>query len=491
MRKKITKNIVISSLFWKLVERGGAQGTNFLVSIVLARLLLPEEYGIIAIVMVFISLANVFVQSGLNTALIQSKEIDDEDTSTVFYTSLFIALILYVSLYFLSPYIANFYGEEQLTKIIRVLAITLFFGSVNSIQIAITSRNMEFKKLFYRSLGAMIISGIIGISMAYLGFGVWALVSQQLSSQIIACIIMWFTVRWRPKFLFSLIKLKIMFSFGSKILATNLLNALFLDLRSLIIGKIYTSDMLGYFNRGKQFPHLIINNINGSIVSVMLPTYSSHQDNIKRVKQMVKRSIVTSSFIIFPLMIGLAIVAEPLVKIVLTEKWLPSVPFLQIFCATYMLVPIHTANMQAIKALGYSNILLKIEILKKVIELIILFISLQFGIYAIALGTLVTSLVALFINSFPNNKLLNYNYKEQFADVAPSLGISVVMGLVIHGIQYVNLSAGLILALQLVVGGVVYLSLARIMKLECLTYLLDTIISAYKLKVDTKNKRSQ
>ena len=486
MGKKITKNEVLASLFWKLIERSGTQGINFLVSIVLARLLQPQEYGLIALISIFIALANVFIQTGLNTALIQKKDVDEKDYSTVFYASLGVAGFLYVILFFASPFIASFYDQDLLVPVLRALSITLFFGAVNSIQIAVISRNMQFKKLFYSNFGAIIISGLVGIFMAFNGFGVWALVAQQLVNQFFSTAIMWFTVKWRPKLLFKFERLRGLFSYGWKILASNLITTLFLDLRSLIISKIYSTDLLGYFNKGKQFPYVIITNINGSIQSVMLPAYSSMQDNKERIKGMVRRSITTSTFIIFPMMIGLALVAEPLVKIVLTDKWLPCLPFLQIFCMSYMFMPFHTANLEAIKALGYSDLILKIEIIKKVLELLILLISLKFGVYAIAFGAFITSLISTIINSYPNTKLLNYSYKEQLADIMPSLMLSVVMGLVVYSVKLMVLSAWLTLLIQVCVGVIIYMVLAQIFKIETSIYLFNTLKSVLEF---SRNKR--
>ncbi|MFW6015999.1 MAG: lipopolysaccharide biosynthesis protein, partial [bacterium] len=384
MKNEVNKSKVLSSLFWKFMERGGTQGIQFIIQLVLARLLLPEDYGLVALVTIFITIARVFVQSGFNTALIQKKDADEVDFSSVLYLSIFVAGILYIILFFTAPFIAEFYRNPQLISILRVLSITLFFGAFNSIQNAFVAKYMIFKKLFYSSLGSIFISGTLGIIAAYAGWGVWALVLQQLVNKISISIILWFTVEWRPVLAFSFKKVKGLFSFGSKLLVSSLLNTLYQDLRSLIIGRIYAPAMLGFYNRGKQFPSLIINNINGSIQSVMLPALSSHQDNRNRVKNMVRRSIVTSSYIVLPAMVGLAVVAEPLVKIILTDKWLPAVPFLQIFCVSSALMPIHTANLQAINALGRSDIFLKLEVIKKITGLIILLSSVPFGIYAIA-----------------------------------------------------------------------------------------------------------
>lgn len=482
MEAQNTKSKVISSLFWKLMERGGTQGIQFIVQIVLARLLVPNDYGIIALIAIFITIANVFVQSGFNTALIQKKDANETDFSSVFYLSLFVASLLYLIIFFVAPLISEFYDTPQLISVLRVLSITLFFGAFNSIQNAVVSRNMQFKMLFYGSLGAILVSGTIGIVLAYAGFGVWALVAQQLANQFMITVILWFTVKWRPKLIFSFERIKGLFSYGWKLLVSSLIDTLYINLRSLIIGKIYNPAMLGFYNRGDQFPQIIVTNIDGSIQSVMLPTLASEQDNKQRVKELVRRSIVTSSFIVFPLMIGLAITAEPLVKILLTDKWLPCVPFLQIFCASYALYPIHTANLQAINALGRSDIFLKLEIIKKIIGLIILGVSIFYGVYAIAIGMLITGIIATFINAYPNLKLLNYSYMEQCRDIIPSLLLSLVMGAVVYNFKWFNMVSWLTLIIQVCVGGIIYIGMAKIFKLECYSYLIITLKDIFKIR---------
>lgn len=482
MKNDVKKNIVISSLLWKLMERGGTQGIQFLVQIVLARLLLPEDYGTIALITVFITIANVFIQSGFNTALIQKKDADEVDFSSVFFLSIMVAGLLYVALFFAAPSISAFYNEPILVPVLRVLAITLFFGAFNSIQNAVLSRNMQFKNLFFSSLSSIILSGIVGIVMAYLNFGLWALVFQQLVSKIVVTIALWYTVKWRPKFKFSFMKVKSLFKYSWKLLVSTLIDTLYQDLRSLIIGKVYNSSMLGFYNKGKQFPNLIVTNVNGSIQSVMLPALSAEQDDRTRVKSMVRRSIVTSSFLIFPMMIGMAVTAEPLIRLLLTDKWLPAVPFLQIYCFIYALWPVHTANLQAINALGRSDVFLKLEIVKKVLGLIILVISLNFGVYAIALGGVVSGLISTFINSYPNKKLLNYSYKEQWQDIMPSLLISIVMGLIVYSIKLFITKIWLTLLCQISIGVIIYFGIARILKLECFNYLLMTIRNVIKNK---------
>lgn len=487
-----TKSKVLSSLVWRFMERGSAQGIQFIVMMVLARLLMPEDFGLIIIVAIFISLANILIQSGFNTALIQKKDATEDDFSSVFFLNLIVATILYFVLFISAPFIAIFFEETQLEIILRILAITLFFGAINSIQHAVIARNMEFKKLFFSSLGAVLISGIIGITMAYSSFGVWALVVQQLTNQFLITLILWFTVKWRPRILFSFEKLRNLFSFGWKLLVSSLIDVISTNISALLIGKLFSPTLLGFYNRGEQFPSFLINNINGSIQSVMLPTLSAHQDNKQRVKELVRRSIVTSTFVIFPMMVGLAVIAEPLVKIILTEKWLPAVPFLQIFCAVYALWPIHTANLQAINALGRSDIFLKLEIVKNVLGLSILCICIPFGNHAMAFGVFIGGFLCTFINAYPNLKLLNYSIREQWKDIMPSLFLSLVMGMVVFSIKFYAMTALLTIIIQIFVGIFLYVALAKLFKLECFNYLLltlkDLIESKRKTKILLKDK---
>jgi teichuronic acid exporter len=464
------------------MERGGTQGIQFIVSIVLARLLLPADYGLIAIVSVFISLASVFVQSGLNTALIQKKEVGEKDFSSVFYLSLIISGFLYILLYFMAPFIANFYHSLELVPILRVLSITLFFGAFNSIQISIVARKMIFKKFFYSSLGAIVVSSTAGIVIVYLGYGIWALVAYQLTNQLAVVIILWFIVKWRPHLVFSYEKVKVLFSFGWKLLASSLLSSAYTQLRTLIIGRIYSPSILGFYDRGSQFPNTIVDNVDGSIQSVMLPALASQQQNPEMVKYMVRRAIKTSAFIMFPLMVGLAVVAEPAVRLILTEKWLPAVPFIQIFCAAYIFMPIHTANLQAINALGRSDIFLKTEIIKKIIGLSLLGISIPFGIYAIAWGTVLTGVISSFVNAYPNSKLLNYRYTEQLKDIMPTLLISLGMGAIVYMFKFLSISTWQLLIIQMFAGAILYITFSKMFKVESLDYLIVTMKEVTKRK---------
>jgi O-antigen/teichoic acid export membrane protein len=475
MPEENLKTSVISSLFWKFLEQGGVSGVQLIVQIILARLLLPEDYGVIALIIVFISISQTFVESGLGTALIQKKKVTDADYSSVFYLTLGIALIFYCVLFLAAPFIAAFYNQPLITSVLRVLGLMLFFGSINTIQNAVIVGNFLFKKLFISSLGAVLLSGVVGVAMAYAGYGVWALVGQQLTSIIALCVIMWFTVKWRPKLLFSVTQVKELFSFSWKLLASGLISVTYNNLSSLIIGKLYPANMLGYYTKGQEFPLYVVANINSSIQTVMFPAYAKNQDNRPMVKQIMRRALVTSAFLVFPAMAGLAAIAEPLIELLLTEKWLISVPFLQIFCATYALWPVTTVNLQAISALGRSDIFLKLEVVKKGIGLCVLAVTVPIGIYAIALGMVANAVIGMAINIYPNKALLNYSFTEQWRDLIPALILSLIMCGITYSVLFLNFSVWLTLILQIVVGVVVYAGLAWLLKLESLTYVMNTI----------------
>ena len=363
---------VISNFIWRFAERCGAQLVTFIVSIVLARILAPEDYGTIALVTVFTTILQVFVDSGLGTALIQKKNADDLDFSSVFYFNFVVCLVLYAAMFMAAPVIAKFYGDVTLTPIIRVISLTIVISGVKGIQQAYVSKNMLFKRFFFSTIGGTIFSAFIGIGLAKAGYGVWALVAQQLSNATVDTVILWITVRWRPRKNFSWERLKGLLSFGWKLLVSSLLDTCYNNLRNLIIGKMYSPSDLAFYNQGDKFPKLIVTNINTSIDSVLLPTMSSAQDDRERVKNMTRRAIKTSTYVMAPLMMGLAFCATPIVKLVLTDKWLPCVPFLRIFCITYMFWPVHTANLNAINAMGRSDWFLRLEIIKKIMGMAIL-----------------------------------------------------------------------------------------------------------------------
>lgn len=466
---------VMSNFLWRLAERFGAQGVAFVVSIVLARLLAPEAYGTIALVTVFTQILNVFIDSGFGNALIQKKDADDLDFSTVFYFNIAICVLLYLGMFLAAPLIAKFYNDASLTPVVRVLSLTLIISGVKNVQQAYVSRTMQFKRFFFATLGGTIGAAVIGIAMAYFDFGVWALVAQQIFNATVDTLILWITVKWRPKWMFSWQRLKGLFSFGWKLLASSLLDTVYSDLRQLIIGKMYTKTDLAQYNRGKQLPDLLVNNIDTSINSVLLPAMSQVQDNPERVKNMTRRAMKTSTYVIAPVMMGLAFTAESVIHLILTEKWLPCVPFLRIFCITYMFYPVNTTNLNAIKAMGRSDLFLKLETIKKVIGLIVLLGTMWFGVMAMAYSLLFTSITSQIINSWPNKKLLDYSYPEQIRDILPGILLAVFMGCCVYPVKWIGFSDLLTLFIQVVMGACVYIGGSALLKLEGFRYLWEQL----------------
>ena len=470
---------MIRALFWKLMERFGVQGIQFVLQLYLARLLSPAHYGTLALMIVFTNLANVFSQSGFNTALIQNKDVTDEDYSSVFWASLAVAALMYGLIYFGAPVIGAFYAMPEIVWPLRALALVLFPGALNSIQLAKVAREMDFKKMFYSNVGGILIAGVAGIVIAYLGGGLWALVAQSLLNVTAACLVMLFTANWRPRFVFNLNRVTVLFSFGWKLLASSLLENIYNNLSSLVIGKKYDTSTLGYYNRGAQFPQFIINAISGAIQSVMLPALAADQDDTAKVKYTMRTSMTMSAFIIFPMMAGLAAVATPLVTLLLTEKWLPSVPYMQVFCFTLAFIPVHSCNVQAINAMGRSDIFLKLEIIKKAYGIALLLIAVIFfdSPMAIAMTGLISTWISWFVNAFPNKKLIGYSYKEQLQDILPVLLVSIAMYGTVWVIgrwcTSVQLASLAVLIVQIVAGVAIYLGLSWIFKLQSFAALLE------------------
>ena len=469
------RNKAFSNMIWRFMERSGAQAVTFVVQIILARLIAPEAFGIIALVLVFTTILQVFVDSGMGNALIQKKNADDLDFSSVFYFNMAMCLALYALMFVAAPFIADFYNMPDLTPVIRVLGLMLVISGVRGIQQAYVSKHLMFKKFFYATLGGTICAAVIGIAMAYKGYGVWAIVAQHLSNAALGTIVLWFTVRWRPKLMFSFERLKGLFFYGWKLLVSELINSVYNELRKMIIGKLYTASDLAFYDRAAHFPRFIVFNINTSIDSVLLPTMSAEQDDKARVRAMTRRAIKTSTYLMMPCMVGLAVCAEPVVRLVLTEKWLPCVPFLRIFCFTYAFYPIHTANLNAIKALGRSDLFLKLEILKKIVGLVAILSTMWISVLAMAYSALVTSVLSQIINSWPNRKLLGYNYADQFRDMLPQILLSLGMGAFVYCVSFIGLNDILTLLIQIPLGGALYVAGSKLFKIDSFEYLFGMV----------------
>lgn len=468
----------LTNLSWKFAERIASQMVSFVVSIVLARILDPSDYGAIAMVMIFVTLAQVFVEGGFSSALIQKKDADKLDFSTVFYFSILFSIILYVLLYFVAPYISRFYGDgyEILTPVLRVIGLQVIVYGANSVQQAYVSRKMMFKKFFWSTLVGTIASACVGLGMAYLGYGIWALVGQQMTMVVINTFVLYLVTRKLPGLMFSFVRLKELFGYGANILGASLLVSLFLDLRSLIIGKLYSAQDLALFDRGRQFPQLLVTNINSSIGAVLFPKMSQEQDDIEQIKQTCRNSIRYSSFVMMPLMLGMCACAESFIRLLLTEKWIESVPFLRLFCIIYMFYPMHNANMQAIKAIGKSGTFLLLEIVKKTLELVCLLLVMKISVMAIAINVAVLNILFTYVNAYPNKKLLGYSFREQLSDLFPSAVLSVIMASAVYGIGLIlHFSDFWVLFIQVTLGIVIYIVLSVLTKNREFKYLLSLI----------------
>lgn len=476
------KQKTVSNLVWRFAERCGAQGVAFIVSIVLARILSPSDYGTIALITVFITILQVFVDSGFGNALIQKKDADNLDFSTVFYFNIVFCFLLYGIMFFAAPWIAEFYNDTSLTLLIRVLSLTIVISGVKNVQQAYVSRTLQFKRFFWATLGGTLGAAVVGITLAYRGLGVWALVVQHLLNAAVDTVILWLTVKWRPKCCFSFKRLKSLFSYGWKMLVSSIIYTIYNDICQLIIGKVYSSSDLAYYNKGRQFPNLMVMNINSSIDSVLFPVMSDEQDDRMHLRAMTRRSIQISSYIIWPMMFGLAAVGRPLIHLLLTDKWMPAFPFLVVFCFSFGFLPIQTANLNAIKALGRSDLFLRLEIIKKTIGIFIVLVSMQFSTLAIAVGVFIYTLIVSVINAFPNRTILQYSYLQQIKDIFPSFALSAVMGGCVYAFSYLPLNDVLILAVQCIVGVLLYIAGSALFRLDSYAYVKQTIKSFFTKK---------
>ena len=464
---------VIGNFLWRFCERFGSQLVSLVVSFLLARILDVEVYGLTSKVAVITSILLVFVDSGMGNALIQKKNADDLDFSSVFYFNVCFCLLLYTGLFFAAPAISRMYREPALTPILRVLGLTVVVSGVKNVQQAYVSRTMQFKRFFFASLGGTLPSAVLGIVMALRGFGVWALVAQQLSNVTLNTVILWLTVGWRPQRVFSLERLKGLLSYGWKLLAASLLDTVYLKIYPLIIGIRYTNADLAFYERGNYIPSLITENINSSIDSVLLPVLSEQQDRRDHVREIARRAIKTSSYIMMPLMAGLAVCARPLIRFLLTDKWVPCVPFLQVFCVVYAFYPMHTANLNAIKAMGRSDVFLRLEIIKKLLEAGVLVFSMRFGVFAMALGLLSSDLISLVINAWPNRRLLDYSLGCQLRDLFPALALSLVMAACVWTVNLLHLPDLVTLLIQVPLGAGIYILLSKLFHVDSFSYVLS------------------
>lgn len=465
-----------SSFFWKIMENGGSQGIQFIVSIILARLLSPAEYDVLAIMLIFTGIANVLVQNGFATALIQKKNADGLDFSSVFYFNLFLSIFAYMAIYLLAPYIAGFYSNPDIKPMLRIIGVIIFFGSVISVQNAYISKKLEFKALFISTFISAVISGAVSIYLAYKNYGVWALVWQQISYYIILCALLFINISWKPEKKFDVLRLSSMFKFGWKILAASLIDNIFTNMHGLAIGRVYDRGTLGNFNRGEQFPKIVVLNLSAALQSVLLPVMSHSQEDKEHIKELLKSSVMLGTYIFMPMMAGMAASADNIVLFLLGRQWTGSIQFLRLMCAAYVFWPVHIANLQAINALGRSDIFLRLEIIKKAAGIIVLIIGLRYNAVIFVAFKVLADFISMFINAAPNKKIFDYGIKNQCLDLLPNIITALIMGAAVYAAgRAADCLPALKLLVQLLVGITVYGALSAVSKNKSFYRLLRLI----------------
>jgi teichuronic acid exporter len=457
LKQKTTK-----ALLWSSVERFSAKGLQFIVGIILARLLLPSDYGLIGMITIFLAISQTFVDSGFSNALIQKKDRNETDYSTVFFFNIGVGLFSYMILFFCAPLIANFFNSPELTSLTRVIGINVFITSLTVVQVAKLTISLDFKTQVKASFPSIIIGGTVGIIMAYKGYGVWALVIQSLVISGLNTLFLWLFSKWIPKAVFSKTSFKQLFSFGSKLLVTGLLNTIFINIYLIVIGKLFSAKQLGFYTRALQLQKFPSENITGIMQRVSFPVLSSLQDDNKKLETTFRLFIRLSVFVIFPLMIGLAVVSEPLIRLILTDKWMPVVPLLQLLCIVGMLYPLHAINLNILYVKGRSDLVLKLEVIKKILISIAILVTFSFGVKALVIGQIFTSIFAFFINTYYSGKMVNYSTWKQIKDIIPIVLIALFMALGVWMTMLIFDKDALKLLIGIVTGFILYIFFAKI-----------------------------
>ena len=469
------KNKTISGIFWQFLQRISGQLVSFTVSVVLARLLSPDDFGVVALAGMFTVLLGIFSSGGLGPALVKKKDADSLDFDTMFVTQLVFSSLMYIVIYFTAPIYADMYHNEQLTKIIRVSALLMPLGALGGVQFSVVSRRMQFQWLFYTSLVSLFASAAVGLYMAYSGYGPWALIAQNMTSTVVGTLVLFCLMDWHPRFRFSYQRFKLLFREGLKFMGTSLMGTFFGQLKGYALGLKYSTADLSYYNRGNGLPSLLCNNIDSTIQGVLFPALAQIQEDKEAVRRALSRAIRTSTFILMPLLFGLAAIADKVVVIIFSEKWAPSIPFMQILCFVLAISIMCNVNLQALKATGKIGTVFKLEFLKKPIMLLIILSTIHISPLAIAWGMLFFNIFVYFVNSYPNKKIINYSYKDQLIDVAPNILLSLFMAAIVYLIGYLNTNIYLCIIIQIVAGGSIYIGVSYLLRNDNLFYIINYI----------------
>jgi len=471
---KQLKKKTISGFFWTFGQNMSVKAMGFIVSLVLARLLSPSDFGTVAMTYIFMNIAGVFASSGLGTSLIQKKDVDELDYDTVFWAGLGISSIIYIILFIAAHFIAILYHSPIIEPIIRALGISLFFSSINSVQSAEVSRALDFKKYFKVSIISTVVSSVVGLTMAFLGYGVWALVVSSVISGIASTVALNIIIKWHPKLQFSWTRLKALYSFGLNLMFADVIGTIFNELKGLLIGVKYKASDLGFYNRGDSLPGFVYNSLSSSLNSILLPAMSKVQDDPEQVKAAIRRSMMTSTYFVAPCVFGLAATANHLIPVLYSSKWLPAVPYMQVLAFGYLFSILSITNLEALKAVGRTDITLKLEFYKKPIWALIIFFTIQISPLALAIGNTCYGIVSTAVNSWPNKKIINYSIWDQVKDVLPPIILSSFMGSIVLIIGMLDINIYLLLLMQLGTGALLYIGLSYYLKIEAFTYVVKS-----------------
>lgn len=480
MNDQKLKSQMTSGMIWKFAERFAAQGVSFVVSMVLARILMPEDYGAVAIINIFISIADVFLSSGLNTSLIQKRDADDLDFSTIFYLNLGLSLALYLVLFGTAPFIAQAYDMPILKSTIRVFALRIPVSAFQVIQVAYISKKMQFKKFFFATITGTILSAVVGIAMAIKGMGVWALIGQYLTNTVIDTMMLWATVKWIPKKMFSIKAAVLLIKYSWKVMMTDLLGTLCNNLGDFIIGAKYNSANLAYYTKGKQLPQLFRTNIYTTLISVLFPGIAAVNDNMITVKKITRKSVRIMAYIVFPISLGLMAAGDTIIEVLFTEKWLPMLPYVYVMCVETIISVPATIALQPIKAVGRSDLMLKSEIIKKIFFMISTVVAMNYGVFAIALTVPANTLLDLTINTIINKKIINYSIFEELSDCFTAFTLSLMMAAIVVFIGKIELNIYVKVVIQILTGVLSYAGVSYLTKNKEFIYILNVGIKHFK-----------
>lgn len=472
------KDKAVNGMFWTFAQKFSAQLVSFFVTVILARILTPDDYGIVALCGLFLVLMNVFADGGMGQALIQKKNADEKDFNTLFTTQFVFTIIVYVVVYFTAPYVSSLFNTknpELFTKLVRVMSLTMPLGALSGVQNSVVTRRLMYRWYFYANVSSLVVSATIGIVMAYSGFGAWALVGQHMSSQITSTVVIFILLDWHPKFKFYSENFLALFKEGIKFLGTSLTGTFFSQLISYIMGLKYSAADLAYYNRATGMPNIISKNIDGSIQGVLFPVLAKIQDDKEAVRRALSRSIRTSTYIIFPLLFGLAAMSDKLVVIVYTEKWAPCIPYMRVICVCNMIAVMAAVNLQALRATGYIGKVFKLEWIKKPLLVLVIGLTMMISPLAIIYGMLAMNVFSYFVNSYPNKKIINYSYRDQIMDIAPNFILSSLMAIIVYAIGLIEVNMYMSVIVQIFIGGSFYIGMSYIFKNESAFYVYDYI----------------